>query len=165
VSRVKQPSGAAWSAGAGAAALGRMADAVDGTVVGLGVDAVDPQRFGKALARRPRLEERLFTPAERDCVRTGADPLARLSTRFAAKEATWKALGVGLGAVALHDVEVVGGGDRAPGLSLHGKAAALASTAGVRRWHLSLSHTDRVAIAVVLAEGSRRPAAAPSGSG
>ncbi len=80
--------------------------------------------------------------------------MARLSTRFAAKEATWKALGVGLGAVALRDVEVVGGGQAAPGLSLHGKAADLAAAAGVSRWHLSLSHTDRVAMAIVLAEGS-----------
>jgi len=150
---VTGPSGAAWSAGAGGAALGRMADGVRGSVVGIGVDAVDPERFGKALARRPRLAERLFTTGERDCARRTADPVFRLSTRFAAKEATWKALGVGLGAVALGDVEVVGGGDRAPVLCLHGRAADLASAAGVRRWHLSLSHTDRVAIAVVLAEG------------
>jgi holo-[acyl-carrier protein] synthase len=132
-----------------------MAGEVRGSVVGIGVDAVDPERFGKALARRPRLAERLFTTAERDCAGRAADPVVRLSTRFAAKEATWKALGVGLGAVALRDVEVVGGGDRAPGLSLHGRAADLAEAAGVGRWHVSLSHTDRVAMAVVLAEGRR----------
>ena len=89
--------------------------------------------------------------------------MVRLSTRFAAKEAVWKALGVGLGAVALHDVEVVGGGDRAPGLSLHGKAAALAASAGVGRWHVSLSHADRVAMAVVLAEGIVPAASGPNG--
>ena len=159
-----RPSGAAWSAGAGGAALGRMAHALRGPVVGIGVDAVDPERFGQVLARRPRLAERLFTPAERDCARRGADPVARLSTRFAAKEAAWKALGVGLGGVALHDVEVVGGGDRAPSLSLHGKAAALATSAGVGRWHVSLTHTDRVAMAVVLAEGSTSAAGGPTGS-
>lgn len=122
-------------------------------VVGLGVDAVDPQRFGSVLARRPHLAERLFTAAERDSAGRAADPVARLSTRFAAKEATWKALGVGLGAVGLRDVEVVGGAGRAPGLALHGRAADLAAAAGVRRWHLSLTHTDGVAVAVVLAEG------------
>lgn len=157
------PSGAVWSAGAGGAALGQMADTVRGPVVGVGVDAVDPERFGKVLSRRPRLADRLFTDGERDCAGQGADPVARLSTRFAAKEATWKALGVGLGAVALRDVEVVGGGQRAPALALHGKAADLAMAAGVSRWHLSLSHTDRVAMAVVLAEGSAdgRVAAGP----
>ena len=60
---------------------------------------------------------------------------------------------IGLGAVALRDVEVVGGGDEAPGLCLHGKAADLALAAGVNRWHVALSHIDRVAMAVVLAEG------------
>jgi holo-[acyl-carrier protein] synthase len=140
-----------------------MANALRGPVVGIGVDAVDPQRLGKVLARRPRLAERVFTPAERDCARRGADPVARLSTRFAAKEAAWKALGVGLGAVALHDVEVVGGGDRAPGLLLHGRAADLATSAGVGRWHVSLSHTDRVAMAVVLAEGSAAAGGRPTG--
>jgi holo-[acyl-carrier protein] synthase len=158
---VTRSTGAAWSADAGGVALERMAGAVRSPVVGVGVDAVDPERFGKVLARRPRLAERVFTPAERDCAGRSADPVVRLSTRFAAKEAAWKALGVGLGAVALHDVEVVGGGDRAPGLCLHGKAAALAASAGVARWHVSLSHTDRVAMAVVLAEGSGPVAAGP----
>ena len=119
-----RPSGAAWSAGAGGAALGRMADALRGPVVGIGVDAVDVQRFGKVLARRPRLAERLFTGPSATAPARAADPVARLSTRFAAKEATWKALGVGLGAVALHDVEVVRRWPRRPGLSLHGRAAA-----------------------------------------
>ncbi len=38
-----------------------MADTVRGRVVGVGVDAVDPERFGKILSRRPRLADRLFT--------------------------------------------------------------------------------------------------------
>ncbi|MBV8462436.1 MAG: holo-ACP synthase [Acidimicrobiales bacterium] len=122
-------------------------------MVGVGVDVVDPVRFEQVLARRPALEERVFTPAERELA-VGAQRLSRLSTRFAAKEAAWKALGVGMGAVGLRDVEVVGGGDEAPSLSLHGRAAALASRSGVRRWHLSLTHTERTAIAFVVAEGA-----------
>ncbi len=146
------PAAAASSVDAGTAALEHVASTVRDRVVGVGVDAVDPERLGRVLRRRPQLEARVFTPAERDRSR-GAHRLTRLSTRFAAKEATWKALGLGLGSVGLHDVEVLGGGDGPPSLALHGKAASLARAAGVRRWHLSLSHTDRVAIAVVLAEG------------
>ncbi|HXW39411.1 MAG TPA: holo-ACP synthase, partial [Acidimicrobiales bacterium] len=148
---MRPPSEPAWSAGAGGAGIGRVTGAVRGPVLGVGVDAVDPERLRRVLARRPTLEARLFTPAERDRAR-GTHRVARLSTRFAAKEATWKALGVGLGAVGLQDVEMVDGGDRAPRLCLHGRAASLARAAGVRRWHVSVSHTDRVAIAVVLAE-------------
>ena len=64
-----------------------------------------------------------------------------------------KALGVGLGAVRFHDIDVVRRGLDAPFLVLHGAAAARARAAGAVRWHLSLTHTDRVALAVVVATG------------
>jgi holo-[acyl-carrier protein] synthase len=84
----------------------------------------------------------------------------RLATRFAAKEATMKALGVGLGAFALRQVEVVRIDLDAPTLLLHGAAAELAQRAGVLRWHLSLTHTDQLAMAFVVAEGGPIEAAA-----
>ena len=64
-----------------------------------------------------------------------------------------KALGVGLGAFPFVDVEVVRLGLDPPRLVLAGSALALARRAGVTRWHLSLTHTDRVAMAFVVAEG------------
>jgi len=133
------------------------------SVVGVGIDAVDVPRFRLLLARRPNLPHRLFTEAEQEYARRAADPAPRMATRFAAKEATMKALGVGLGAFPLTDVEVVRAGLDAPALVLHGAAAELARRAGVGRWHLSLTHPHGVALASVLAE--RDPAAAPSGAG
>ncbi len=128
------------------------------SVVGVGVDAVDLDRFRRVLARRPRLAERLFTRAERAYASDRPDPVPRLSTRFAAKEATMKALGVGLGACPFADVEVVRTGLDRPALVLHGAAADLARRAGVGRWHLSLTHTERVAMAMVVAERVGAPA-------
>ncbi len=137
----------------------------NGTVVGIGVDAVDLHRFRDTLVRRPRLSTRLFTENERDYASRAVDPTARLATRFAAKEATMKALGVGLGAFAFVDVEVVRSGLDAPFLVLSGGAAALATRAGVVRWHLSLTHTHLVAMATVLAErGPAGNAAVPEGT-
>jgi holo-[acyl-carrier protein] synthase len=144
-------------------------------VVGVGVDAVDLDRFARVLERRASMADRLFTPGELAYARSAADPVPRLSTRFAAKEAVMKALGVGLGAFAFHDVEVVRVGLDAPVLVLAGAAGALAARAGVSRWHLSLSHTGSVALALVVAEaegdgedragtgagGDSRPACAP----
>ena len=124
-------------------------------MVGIGVDAVDLPRFRALLARRPRLTSRLFTDDERAYASRAADPTARLATRFAAKEATMKALGVGLGAFSFVDVEVVRSGLGPPHLALSGAAEDLARAAGVDRWHLSLTHTDSVAMASVLAEGDR----------
>jgi holo-[acyl-carrier protein] synthase len=133
-------------------------------VVGVGIDAVDLDRFSRVLARRRHLAERIFTEAELSYARSASDPVPRLSTRFAAKEATMKCLGVGLGAFPFHDVEVVRSGLDAPRLVVRGRAAQLAVGAGVARWHLSLTHTDHVAMAVVVASGGPGDAAAGHGT-
>jgi holo-[acyl-carrier protein] synthase len=125
-----------------------------GRVRGIGVDAVDVARFRLVLARRPGLARRLFTEAERSYAESGRDPGTRLAARFAAKEAVLKALGVGIGAARFHDVEVRRSDDGAPHVALAGRAAALAAERGVRFWHLSLTHTDLVAVASVVAEGA-----------
>ncbi|HEX7459478.1 MAG TPA: holo-ACP synthase [Acidimicrobiales bacterium] len=129
--------------------------AVPGSVVGVGIDAVDIDRLRAMLARRRHLAERLFTPDERAYAHQASDPVPRLATRFATKEAVMKALGLGLGAFGFHEVEVVRDGLDAPRLVLHGAAADLAGAAGAVRWHLSLTHTDAVALAVVVADGAR----------
>ncbi len=126
------------------------------TVVGVGVDAVDVDRFRRVLDRRTHLADRLFTGAERAYAHGASDPVPRMATRFAAKEATMKALGVGLWSFPFTDAEVVRLDLDAPYLMLHGRAAELADRAGVVRWHLSLTHTDRVAMAMVIAEGRSR---------
>ena len=66
-------------------------------MVGIGIDAVEIDRFRAVLARRPRL-----------------------AARWAAKEAVMKALGVGIGAFAFCDVEVVSAPSGAPSLVLRG---------------------------------------------
>jgi len=123
-------------------------------VVGVGVDAVDLARFARVLGRRSSVADRLFTAGELAYARSAPDPVPRLSTRFAAKEAVMKALGVGLWAYPFHDVEVVRAGLDAPGLVLSGAADRLARRCGVVRWHLALSHTDEVALALVVAVGT-----------
>ena len=122
-------------------------------VVGVGIDAVDLERFAAVLGRRTSMAARLFTAGELAYARTAADPVPRLSTRFAAKEAVMKALGLGLGSFPFRDVEVVRVGLGPPVLVLAGAARAVAIRSGVDRWHLSLTHTHRVAMALVVAEG------------
>lgn len=122
-----------------------------GGVVGIGVDVVDLDRFRLALTRRPRLAERLFTDDERAYAARFKDQVPRLAARFAAREAVMKAMGVGLGAFAFHDAEVIRMERGAPGVSLRGKAAALAAERGITSWKLSLTHSDLVAVAFALA--------------
>jgi holo-[acyl-carrier protein] synthase len=141
--------------------VGTGTGAVPGTVVGIGVDAVDVARLRTVMARRSGMAARLFTDGERRYADRAADPVPRMATRFAAKEAAMKALGVGIGAVRFDEVEVVRHGLDAPALVLHGSAAERARASGVERWHLSLTHTDAVAMAFVVAEG-RAPEPAPA---
>jgi len=120
------------------------------STVGIGIDLVDVDRFAKVLRRRPRLTERLFTAGERhDC--NGAPQ--RMAARFAAKEAVWKALSVGLGGVNFHDVAVERAASGAPELVLSARALTRAAELGITNWHLSLTHTPVSAGAIVIAEG------------
>jgi holo-[acyl-carrier protein] synthase len=122
------------------------------SIRGIGVDAVDIERFRLALARTPSMRERLFTAEELAYVAPKADPVRSLAAGFAARESVMKALGVGLGAFGFHDVWVSRAASGEPSLRVTGRAAELAADRGIGVWHLSITHTDLVAIAYVVAE-------------
>jgi holo-[acyl-carrier protein] synthase len=123
------------------------------SIVGLGTDLVEVPRFKLALERRPTLAERLFSDAEREYAYRFRDPTKSLAARFGAKEAVMKALGVALWKFAFRDVEVVRLLSGAPTLALYNRALEIADERGVTEWHLSLTHTDSMAMAVALAVG------------
>ena len=77
------------------------------------------------------MAERLFSAGERAWAARLVNPSPSLAARFAAKEAVMKALGVGLGAFAFNEVEVVRRPSGQPELALRGRAAALAAHRGV----------------------------------
>jgi holo-[acyl-carrier protein] synthase len=115
-------------------------------VSGVGLDLIDVERLERALERRPRLAERLFTDAERAYAAGQARPVMHLAARFCAKEAVAKALG--LTAWSFRDVEVVATRGP-PEVRLSGSVARRADELGVRA-RVSLTHTDTVAGAVAL---------------
>jgi holo-[acyl-carrier protein] synthase len=109
----------------------------------VGIDLIEIDRVERALERRPRLAERLFTPAEIAYARERARPGRHLAARFAAKEAVIKALGQG---VPPREIEVISG--RPPRLALHGQAADLAGDTEIA---ISLTHSRDSAAAVAIA--------------
>lgn len=125
-------------------------------MLGAGVDLCEVDRMRRVLARTPGFAARVFTDDEQAYCRARRDPAERFAARFAAKEAVLKAMGVGLGACAFRDIEVVRAESGAPSLALHGAAAELAAARGIARWHVSLSHTSVVAEALVIAVGEGR---------
>jgi len=123
-------------------------------IIGIGIDAVEIERFRQALERTTSLKDRLFTAEELSYVQPQVDPSASLAARFAAREAVMKALGVGLGAFDFHDVSVCRASSGQPDLLVVGRAQQLATDQGIARWHLSLTHTESIAMAYVIASGT-----------
>jgi holo-[acyl-carrier protein] synthase len=112
--------------------------------VGVGIDLLEIERLERALERRPRLAERLFTERERAYAAARGRPGQHLAARFCAKEAVAKALR--LQAWSWQDIEVLEG----PELVLHGALSG-------HEVELSLTHSKgmagAVAVSVTSAEG------------
>jgi holo-[acyl-carrier protein] synthase len=119
--------------------------------MGVGIDLLEIDRLERALERRPRLAERLFTDAERAYSHQRARPAQHLAARFCAKEAVAKALA--LDVWDWRDVEVRSTGGP-PSLHLSGHAERRARDLGVTL-EISLTHSRGMAGAVAVS----RPAA------
>jgi holo-[acyl-carrier protein] synthase len=123
-------------------------------IVGIGIDIIEVARIREVLLRTPRFRERVFTPAERAyCDSRGAVAAQHYAARFAAKEATLKALQTGWrGGIAWQDVEVAAHEGGAPYLILHGPVLELFNSLQATAAHLSISHTSEHAIAHAVLE-------------
>jgi len=116
-----------------------------------GVDSIELERVEATIQRYgQRFLERVFTP--RELAEVGEN-VASLAARFAAKEATAKALGTGIGDVGWQEIEILRGPARQPNLYLHGRASDLADNLELKTWSLSLTHNQSHAIALVVAIG------------
>ncbi len=124
-------------------------------IVGIGSDVLDIKRMASSGEKYgDRLYRRLFTPEEIAYCESKGRPQEHYAARFAAKEAALKALGVGWArGVTWVDVEIVRQEKGPPTLRFSGVAKELAEALGVRRAHLSLSHTRELAMANVILEG------------
>ncbi|MBA2725642.1 MAG: holo-ACP synthase [Actinobacteria bacterium] len=114
----------------------------------VGIDVVDVGRLKEALSRTPELEERLFTPAERDYCETKVDPSVHLAGTLAAKEAVMKALHLVPLIVWASRIEVLRDPSGAPHARVSGSSANI---------ELSISHDGPVAAAIAIAGHTRAP--------
>jgi holo-[acyl-carrier protein] synthase len=123
-------------------------------IVGLGIDTCGVARMRSIWQRHgDRFLSHWFAPAERDCVSGLRDPAERLAGRWAAKEAAAKALGTGFAqGVCPTQIAIVAAPAGAPALVLSGAAHERACLMGATRLHVSISHADGHAVAVVILE-------------
>ncbi|MFF4489819.1 holo-ACP synthase [Streptomyces sp. NPDC001544] len=122
------------------------------SIIGVGIDVAEVDRFRASLDRTPNLANRLFVAGELLLPSGERRGIASLAARFAAKEAVAKALGAPPGLL-WTDAEVYVEESGQPRLRVRGTVAARAAELGVRSWHVSLSHDAGIASAVVIAEG------------
>jgi holo-[acyl-carrier protein] synthase len=127
-------------------------------IYGIGTDVCDIRRVAAALARRgERFAQKVLGPHEMAVYRARSERLparglAYLATRFAAKEAFAKAIGLGLRApMAWRDCEVIKAASGQPTLRLHGALAAWFTARGLRA-HVSISDETDLATAFVVVE-------------
>lgn len=122
-------------------------------VKAVGSDIIEIERVAAVWERHPwRFGRRVFTPAELVYCQQRSRMMESLAARWAAKEAAMKSLGLPMGSCRWTDLEVVTMPGGQPTLHLKGKAALRARQLGITTLHLSLSHCDLYAQAVVVAE-------------
>jgi len=95
-----------------------------------------------------------LTDVELSYLSTKAFPAQHIAVRLAAKEAAYKALSGNDDARAIgwREIEVLSRSDGAPELRLHGRAASRFAELRGTAIHISLTHSQATAVAVVIVE-------------
>jgi holo-[acyl-carrier protein] synthase len=123
-------------------------------IIGLGVDIAEIDRVRDAIARHgQRFLDRVFTPSEIAYCNRHRNRAERFAGRFAAKEATMKALGTGwTNGVRWVDIEVIRLPTGRPTIALRGAALEIGERLGLRQASVSITHSGNTAFAQVIFE-------------
>ena len=121
-----------------------------GILIGIGTDIIEVDRVRGVLERQgERFLNRVFTDEERAYCSGMKFPHKHYAARFAAKEAVSKCFSTGIGAeLGWRSVSIYHGPRHQPLVRLDEKATLLLRQVGATHVHVSLSHTDTVAMAV-----------------
>ena len=119
-------------------------------IVGLGVDICEIARMERAISRHPTLRDRVFTPEEIAYCDSKARSAESYAGRFAAREATIKALG-GYRGRRWQDISVTRHPSGAPSIRLDGNAKRRADALGVTEVLITFTHEKTSAVAFAVA--------------
>ncbi|HPK01373.1 MAG TPA: holo-ACP synthase, partial [Candidatus Sumerlaeota bacterium] len=121
-------------------------------ILGTGFDQTELSRIRDAIARfGDRFLNRCYTAEELRFAFLQKDPVPRLAARYAAKEAGSKALGTGIArGILWREIEVTRRPGERPLIHFHGRAAQRAARMGIRRAHVSLTHSRELGAAMVI---------------
>lgn len=123
-------------------------------IYGIGIDLVENERIEKMIQKwGDKFLSRVFSDREIAYCERHAQASVHYGARFAVKESFLKAIGTGLGrGVRLVEIEVVNQASGKPEILLSGGAREYFVKAGIEKIHLSITHTNKYASAMVLLE-------------
>jgi holo-[acyl-carrier protein] synthase len=122
-------------------------------IIGTGIDIIEVARVGEKVRKENGFKSKVFSPIEISFCESKANKDENYAARFAAKEAFLKATGLGLTAgFELCEIEIVNDTLGKPLIQLHGNFQRRAVENGWNKIHLSLSHVQSMACAVVIIE-------------
>lgn len=123
-------------------------------IYGIGTDFVDVSRIERILEKwGSRFLGRVFANGEIEYCKNRAFPAVHFAARFAAKESFLKSLGIGLGmGINLREIEVGNNAAGSPVLKLNEKLVSMLLELGVKKIHISMTHTREYAHAIVVLE-------------
>jgi holo-[acyl-carrier protein] synthase len=122
-------------------------------ILGTGIDIIEVERIATRVGSDSGFREMVFSKREIEYCETKAAPFQHYSARFAAKEAFLKAIGRGWDSgLALNEIEVINEENGKPLIRLLGNTALTLSVMKISHIHVSLSHLNSYATAVVILE-------------
>ncbi len=120
-------------------------------MVKVGVDVTNIERVKEFFERKgEKFVDRILTPKEKEYVMRHKNFLVNLAGRFASKEAFFKAIGTGI--INFQEVEILNGDNGRPFINVYGKTKEIITSMNPKSIDISISHTDLVAVAVVIIE-------------
>jgi holo-[acyl-carrier protein] synthase len=122
-------------------------------IFGIGTDIVETGKMSQLAARGQHSLQMIFTDQEIEYCESKARAAEHYAARYAAKEATLKALKAGdRSGLVLSDIEVRDDEAGEPHLFVHGRVRDLFDQQAIRQTSISLSHAGDSAIAVIILE-------------
>ncbi len=117
-------------------------------MIAIGIDIIEIKRIENAIRQwQQNFLKRIYTERETEKY---MNMIPSLAARFAAKEATMKALGKSGLPINWREIEVLSINSGAPTIQLYGQTKQIAESMGIRELSVSLSHCQDYAVATVV---------------